>query len=77
MMNKKPTPIEDLSYEQAFAELEMVVSTLESEEHGLDESLAQFERGQALARHCTTLLEKAELKIQQISGEDLIPFETE
>lgn len=77
MMDKKLTPIEDLSYEQAFAELEMVVSALESEEHSLEESLAQFERGQALAKHCTALLEKAELKIQQISGEDLIPFDAE
>jgi len=76
-MNDKLTPIENLSYEQAFAELEKVVTALESEERSLDESLAQFERGQALAKHCSTLLEKAELKIQQISGEDLIPFEGE
>ena len=71
------TPIEELSYEQAFDELEKVVGALESEKHSLDDSLTHFERGQALAKHCTALLEKAELQIQQISGEDLIPFDIE
>ena len=76
-MTEKITPLENLSYEQAFSELEKVVAELESEERSLDESLAQFERGQALAKHCSALLEKAELKIQQISGENLIPFDME
>ena len=76
-MTEKITPVENLSYEQAFTELEKVVASLESEERSLDESLAQFDRGQALAKHCSALLENAELKIQQISGEDLIPFDAE
>ena len=76
-MSRKLTPVEELSYEQAFSELEKIVAAFELEERSLDDSLAQFERGQALAKHCTTLLEKAELKIQQISGEDLKPFDAE
>jgi len=76
-MTEKLTPVKNLNYEQAFAELEKVVAELEAEERSLDESLAQFERGQALAKHCSDLLEKAELKIQQISGEDLIPLDVE
>jgi len=76
-MIEKLTPVKKLNYEQAFAELEKVVAELEAEERSLDESLAQFERGQALAKHCSALLEKAELKIQQISGEDLIPLDVE
>jgi exodeoxyribonuclease VII small subunit len=67
-------PIEQLTYEEAFAELEAIVSALESDERPLDESLALFERGQALSRHCTGMLDKADLKVQQLSGEQLVDF---
>lgn len=67
-------PIEELTYEQAFAELETIVAALESEERSLDESLAQFERGQSLAKRCATLLDKAELKITQIAGNEITDF---
>jgi exodeoxyribonuclease VII small subunit len=66
------TPLDQLTYEQAFNELESIVASLESDEHTLDESLALFERGQALARYCTNLLDKAELKVQQLSGEEFV-----
>ena len=58
--------IEELSYEEAFAELEAVVGTLENEEKTLEESLALFERGQALSKYCTSLLENAELRVKQV-----------
>ncbi len=74
-MTKSPMPIEEIPYEQAFAELETIVAGLESEERTLDEAIAQFERGQALAKHCADLLDKAELKVQQISGSDIVDFE--
>ena len=76
-MTKKNTPIEDLNYEQAFSELEQIVAALETEERSLEQALAQFERGQALAKHCSILLDKADLKVRQIVGEDLIPFDVE
>ena len=66
--------IDELNYEQALAELESIVSALESGDNPLEKTLALFERGQLLAQHCSRLLEQAELKIQQISGEDLIDF---
>ena len=71
------TPIEDLTYEQAFAELEAVVSALEGEESSLEEALALFERGQDLAHYCAGLLDKAELKVQQLSGQDLVDFDSD
>ena len=70
-------PIGELTYEQALAELEEIVSALESEERSLDNSMSLFERGESLARYCAGLLDQAELKVQQISGENLIDFETE
>ena len=71
------TPLDQLSYEQALAELEEIVAILEVEERPLDTALALFERGQALARYCAGLLDQAELKVKQISGEDLIDFDLE
>lgn len=64
-------PVEELSYEEAFQSLKILVDGLESGEHPLEEALAMFERGQALASRCNELLGKAELKMQQlISDED-------
>jgi exodeoxyribonuclease VII small subunit len=60
-----------LTYEQAMSELETIVAALESNQGTLEESMALFERGQALVQHCTGLLDKAELKVRQVSGEDL------
>ncbi|MBP7689493.1 MAG: exodeoxyribonuclease VII small subunit [Thermoflexales bacterium] len=62
----KPQPIEELTFEQAFAELEESVRALERGELPLEESLVLFERGQQLAAYCGKLLDNAELKIEQI-----------
>lgn len=68
---KKPEPnVEELDYEQAFQELETVVTTLEGDQQTLEQSLALFERGQALARRCADLLDRAELRVRQLSEEE-------
>ncbi|GAB4492517.1 MAG: exodeoxyribonuclease VII small subunit [Anaerolineales bacterium] len=67
MSNSKP--IEAMTYEETFAELQAVVAALEGEGRPLDEAIALYERGQSLARHCASLLEKAELKVHQLNGE--------
>ena len=64
-------PLEDLSYEQAFEELEGIVHALETEEHALERSIALYERGQALAQYCAGLLDDAELKVQQLTDAEL------
>ncbi len=66
------SPVEESSYEQAVAELESIVATLESNKLPLEESMALFERGQALSKHCVELLDKAELRIKQLSGDTLV-----
>ena len=75
MAKTETKPIDKLTYEQAFAELEAVVSALETGEQSLDAALALFERGQGLTKHCAELLDKVELKIRKLSGETLEPFE--
>ncbi len=75
MARSETKPIEKLTYEDAFAELEEIVAALESGEQPLEEALSLFERGQKLSKHCTELLAKAELKVQELSGETLVPFQ--
>jgi exodeoxyribonuclease VII small subunit len=72
---KTERSVEELTYEEALAELEEIVSALEGEQSQLDESIRLFERGQALAARCSTLLEAAELKVKQVAGDEIIPFE--
>jgi exodeoxyribonuclease VII small subunit len=67
--------VEELTYEEALVELEEIVSALEGEQGQLEESIKLFERGQALAARCSILLEAAELKVSQVAGDELIPFE--
>ncbi len=67
--------IEEMTYEQALNELEAIVQNLETEEHSLEQTLTMFERGQALARRCAHLLDSADLKIQQLSGGELVDFD--
>lgn len=72
-----PKPVEDLTYEQAFAELEKIVAALESEQHPLEDSLSLYERGQALVKRCAELLDKTELKVKQLSGGELKDFKAD
>ena len=73
----KTKPVEDLSYEEAFAELETIVTSLESGEQPLEGALEVFTRGQLLVKRCAELLEKAELKVRQLSSESSEPMEEE
>ena len=59
----KPTPVEKLSFEDALAELEDIVTDLEQGDSALDESIARFERGVALSRRCEDRLGEAEKKL--------------
>ena len=70
-------PVEELSYEEALVELEGVVEALEGEQSPLEDSMKLFERGQALAAHCSALLESAQLKVQKLVGESIVQFEEE
>ena len=58
--------ISNLSYEEAYAELETLVTQMESGELPLEKSVALYERGQRLSAHCQALLEAAELKIKLV-----------
>jgi exodeoxyribonuclease VII small subunit len=59
-------PVVDLGYEQARDELAEVVRTLESGGLSLDESVALWERGEALARRCEEQLAGARERVQKV-----------
>ncbi len=59
--------INALSFEAAFAELESIIAQLDSGELGLEESVTLFERGRTLSEHCQSLLDKAELRVKQLT----------
>jgi exodeoxyribonuclease VII small subunit len=56
----------ELSFEAAYAELEAIITRLDSGELPLEESVALFERGRKLAQHCQALLDNAELRVSQL-----------
>ena len=64
------TNIDELPFEQAYAELAALVKQLETGDLDLERSLELFERGQALAARCNALLEQAELKLRELSNDD-------
>ncbi|MDX1995392.1 MAG: exodeoxyribonuclease VII small subunit [bacterium] len=58
---------DNLSFEDAFDELEDIVARLESGEATLEESVALFERGRRLSEYCQALLDRAELRINVLT----------
>ncbi len=72
MTSEKTTDISKLSYEQARDELVSVVTALEQGGISLEESIALWERGEALAARCDEWLigAKARLEAAKKSRED-------
>ena len=68
------TDIAALPFEKALAELEEIVRQLEGGRVPLEDSIAIFERGELLKRHCEGLLKQAEARIDRITlGPDGAP----
>jgi exodeoxyribonuclease VII small subunit len=70
------TPVDELSYEEAYSQLDEIVAALEGNELSLETAMNLYERGQRLIHRCSDLLEKADLRVRQLSGENLVDFET-
>ena len=58
--------MDTLSFEQAFEQLEAAVEALQDGQMPLEHALNYFEEGMKLAQYCNELLEKAELRVQQL-----------
>lgn len=66
-------------FEKSLQHLEKIVSHMESGELGLEDSLAQFEKGIMLAKRCQDTLANAELRVEQLIEKNglqqTVPFE--
>jgi len=58
---------ENLSFEEAYAQLETAVTALQDGQMPLERALQYYEEGMKLAQHCHELLQKAELRVQQLT----------
>ncbi len=82
-MNENVPDISSLTFEDALKALEDVVRRLESGEVPLDQSIALYERGEALRAHCQARLDAAQARIEKIvAGPDgrashAVPFDSD
>ncbi|HEY4536767.1 MAG TPA: exodeoxyribonuclease VII small subunit [Enteractinococcus sp.] len=65
--------VESMSYEQARTELIQTVERLEAGGAGLEESLALWERGEALARRCEAWLQGARVRLEEVRAQTQPP----
>ncbi len=65
---KSEKSIDKMSFEEALAALEDVVNRLEGGQVPLEQSIALYERGDALKKHCEAKLGEAELKVEKITA---------
>jgi exodeoxyribonuclease VII small subunit len=61
-------PGQDLSFEDALAQLEALVTQLEAGQLSLAAAVGSYERGMGLAAYCADLLGSAELRIRQVEA---------
>ncbi|MEO6014076.1 MAG: exodeoxyribonuclease VII small subunit [Devosia sp.] len=69
--------VKAMTFEAALAELEGIVARLEGGKAPLAESIAIYERGEALKSHCEGLLKAAEARIEKITLKNGKPVGTE
>jgi exodeoxyribonuclease VII small subunit len=59
-----------LTFEVALKQLEEIVTKLERGDVPLEESIAIYERGEALKKHCEALLSRAEERVEKIRAQE-------
>lgn len=64
--DKIPPDIAKMSFEDALAELQTLVKSLEKGDSKLDDAIAAYQRGVNLKRHCEAKLREAQLKVEKI-----------
>ncbi|MEA3224543.1 MAG: exodeoxyribonuclease VII small subunit [Planctomycetota bacterium] len=67
--DKQKNDIDELSFEDAITGLTDIVGKIEQGRIPLQDGLEQYERGMALIKHCRTILQKAEQRIEKITQE--------
>jgi exodeoxyribonuclease VII small subunit len=63
----------ELGFEEALEQVESIIEKVESGQIGLEESIAQYERGAALILRCRKILERAEQRVQELTAQMSAP----
>ena len=58
---------QELSLEEAFAQIEEVIAHLETEEITLEQSFQEYNKGMQLLKHCNATIDQVEKKVLQIN----------
>jgi exodeoxyribonuclease VII small subunit len=59
----------DLGFEEALEQVEAIIEKVESGQIGLEEAIAQYERGAALILRCRKILDRAEQRVQELTAQ--------
>ena len=59
-----------ITFEQAMAELEKIVTDVEQGKISLEDSIDKYENGMKIIQHCRAILEQAEKRIETISNQN-------
>ena len=73
---KQKDDLGELSFEESIKELTDIVTKIEQGRIPLQDSLQQYEKGMSLIKHCRTILNKAEKRIEKITREEASEDET-
>lgn len=63
----KPPASAEVDFEKAMAEIEAIVERIEGGEVGLEDALAQYERGVSLINQCRTRLGRAQQQVEDLT----------
>jgi exodeoxyribonuclease VII small subunit len=63
----KPKSPDSLSFEDALAQIEAIIERIESGQTGLEQSLAEYERGVGLINHCRSKLDRARQQVEDLT----------
>lgn len=66
---REPNPSGAPTFESAIEEVETIIRRIETGEVGLEDSLAQYERGIQLIKHCRGVLEKVEARVLDLTSQ--------
>jgi len=76
-MSDQKNDLKNVDFEEAYAQLETLVDRMERGDQSLESSLADFERGVALMKHCHEVLKNAEQKVDILIKDNEGLFHTE
>ncbi len=72
MATKRVTPVEKLTYEEAIAEMEVIVEKMRTGELTLADSVEAYKRGKELSLRCETLLKQAQQVVEKLESGELV-----